>query len=448
MQHYTLIIFGGTGDLTRRKLIPAVRELVRKDPEMAVSVLGIGRTPLSGNDYKTLLLQGEDLPPRMTIHYYTGNVMEPDSMAGLREKIESVESGMPAGRIFYLATSYKLFGRIAKCIRSCCTENDKFFTRIIAEKPFGSDRKSFNRLNEELKTHFTESQIYRADHYLAKGTVDNILRTRFSNPLFESVWNSGFISRITIAVEEKLGVANRTGYYDQTGAIKDMVQNHLLQTLSLILMNTTRPLEESSFRQAKINAIDNLYFDHEIRTGQYRGYLDEVQNINPGSETETFAELKLLSRDPRWKGTGIVLRTGKKLKKRQAYIEIEFRGTSCSVCPEPGHVSNKLILHIQPLQNVELTINTTLPGEKAELKPVKMTFCPTCEFRSNTPEAYEMILKECLRGNKRLFMNAEELDIAWRLTDSILEDLKERKPVIYEPGSTGPADGNAGGQDQ
>ncbi|MBN2781060.1 MAG: glucose-6-phosphate dehydrogenase (NADP(+)) [Candidatus Marinimicrobia bacterium] len=435
MKHYTLVIFGGTGDLTKRKLIPAIQAIADHDPETSFNVLGIGRKPLTDESYREFLQPDQTAHPRVSIHYMIADIETPGSLDGLMLKIGGVETAPVAGRIYYLATSYSLFGKIAKSIHQDSRGDEPFFTRIIAEKPFGNDRASFKKLNRELRTFFSEDQIYRADHYLAKGTIDNILRTRFSNPLFESVWNSRSIARITVAVNEALGVGNRIGYYDQSGAIKDMVQNHLLQTLSLVLMNSPARPGETAFRKAKTVAIKKLYFRNEIRTGQYRGYQKEVNQINPGSRTETFVDLSLYSKARRWKGTEIVLRTGKMLKKREAFIDIEFRKEPCTPFCSFDISPNRLTLHIQPLQNVELAINTTLPGEKVALAPVKMTFCPTCEFTANTAEGYEVILRECLRGDKRLFMCDKELDYAWRLSDTIRDSLKNEEPQIYEPGS-------------
>lgn len=435
MEHYSIIIFGGTGDLSRRKLIPALIALADKDPHRHFHVLGIGRKPFDDQQFRKFLLPGAEKHPRVDLHYMAADIEKEDSLLHLKDRMAEIEPGLPAGRIFYLATAYGYFGKIAENIERCCNVRDPFFTRIVAEKPFGSGRESFKKLNAELRARFREEQIFRADHYLAKGTVDNILRTRFSNPLFERVWNSSSIERITVAVHEALGVGSRIAYYDQTGAIKDMVQNHLLQALALVLMRVPEKKDETAFRKAKTEAIRNLRFRGTIRTGQYRGYQDEVRDLNPGSRTETFAELQLHSRDRRWRGTDILLRTGKMLKKREAYIEIMFKKEPCSAYCEFDLPPNKLILHIQPLQNVELTINSTLPGEKVKLTPVKMIYCPTCEFKANTPEGYEIILDECIRGNKRLFMSEEELSAAWRLTDSITAVAEHQMPEIYEAGT-------------
>ncbi|MCC7574539.1 glucose-6-phosphate dehydrogenase [Candidatus Woesearchaeota archaeon] len=440
MKNYTIIIFGGTGDLAKRKLIPAINSIAKNNADFKINVLGIGRRTYTEEEYKNFLLQEKEIAKNMTINYFIADIEKEGSLNNLKNKLASIEDTTIDGRLYYLSTSYKLFETIAKSIHSCCI-NGKGFTRIIAEKPFGYDLKSSKKLNASLKKYFTEEQIYRADHYLAKETIENILRLRFSNPLFESVWNSKSINRIKIVVDEELGVGNRLGYYDDSGAIKDMVQNHLLQTLSLILMEPPKSLDENDFKKSKIEAIQKLFFKEEIITGQYAGYQEEVKNINPESKTETFVELKLHSKTKRWKGTEMILRTGKMLKEKKAYIEIEFKKEPCTLYCDIGSAPNKLFLHIQPLQNVELTMNTALLGEKMNLTPVKMTFCPTCEFKANSPEGYEVILKECLLGNKKIFMCDKEIDVAWRLTDKIISTIKNKdiKPIIYAPTSTGPS---------
>lgn len=442
MKNYTIVIFGGTGDLAKRKLIPAIISLVKNNTDFMITVLGIGRREYTEKDYMDYLLSGEDIPERLRIHYYIADIEKKGSLDRLRNKILSIEPAEIDGRIYYLSTSFSLFKILAKAIHSCCKDNDKGFTRIIAEKPFGHDLKSSKRVNASLRKYFTEDQIYRADHYLAKETIENILRTRFSNPLFESIWNSKSINKIKVVVDEELGVGNRLGYYDGSGAIKDMIQNHMLQTLSLVLMEPPLSLEERDFKSAKIEALKKLFFKGEILTGQYAGYQEEVKNINPGSKTETFVELKLYSKAKRWKGTEIILRTGKMLKKREAYIEIEFKKEPCMIYCNIGSSPNKLLLHIQPLQNIELTMNTTLPGEKMELTPVKMTFCPTCEFNANSPEGYEVIFRECLLGNKRIFIQDMELDVAWKLTDKIVAYASKIDLIIYEQSSLGPVNKN------
>lgn len=438
MKNYTIVIFGGTGDLTKRKLIPAIQSLVKNNSDILITVVGIGRRKYSEKEYLDFLLSDKELSKQVRIHYFLADIEKKNSLGGLKKKISEIEPEGTLGRIYYLSTSYTLFENIAHSIHSCCSKNENGFTRIIAEKPFGHDLVSSRKLNASLKKYFAEDQIYRADHYLAKKTVENILTIRFSNPLFESVWNAKSISRIKIVVDEELGVDNRLGYYDGSGAIKDMVQNHLLQTLSFVLMEAPKSLAEEDFKKAKSDALKALVFTGNIITGQYKAYQDEVKDSNLGSNTETFVELHLDSKAKRWKGTDIILRTGKMLQKREAYIEIEFKKEPCMVYCNMGSSPNKLVLHIQPLENIELTMNTVLPGEQMNLTPVKMTFCPTCEFNSNSPEGYEIILRECLLGNKSMFICDKEIDLAWKLTDTITSHVKGIIPTRYDAGSSGP----------
>jgi len=438
MKHYTFIIFGGTGDLAKRKLFPAIIAIVKKNPEYNITVLGIGRREYTKQEYIERSISETDLPKNLVIDYFIADVEKPNALKDLKQKLESLETAEVTGRIYYLATSSNLFGNIAKSIHSCCSEHKETFTRIIAEKPFGNDLKSSKKLNKTLRKYFSEEQLYRADHYLAKDTIDNIVRLRLSNPLFESIWNSKSVHRIKMVVDEELGVGNRIKYYDEAGALKDMFQNHMLETLSVVLMEPPISLDDKDFEKSKVEAIKKLYFKDEILTGQYQGYKEEIKGINPGSKTETFVELKLHSKAKRWKGTEIVLRTGKMLKKREAYIEIEFKKEPCMLYCTLGSAPNKLIIHIQPSDNIELTMNTTLPGEKMNVTPVKMTFSPSNEFSANSSEGYEVILEECMLGNKRIFIGDKELDVAWSLTDKIAKFMKEVTPIEYAHASSGP----------
>jgi glucose-6-phosphate 1-dehydrogenase len=241
------------------------------------------------------VLGDSSVPDNLKVHYFIADISKKESLSKLREEIEKKEPDKIEGRIYYLATSHSLFKNIVLGINSCCGRHEKGFTRIIVEKPFGNDIKSSRELNRILRKYFDEEQIYRADHYLAKETVDNIIRLRLSNPLFERVWNSKSIKRIRMTVDEELGVGNRLSYYDGVGAIKDMVQNHLLQTISFVLMEPPRTLDNEEFKRVKVEALKKLRFRNEIITGQYKEYRDEINDTNPESKTETFVELKLHS---------------------------------------------------------------------------------------------------------------------------------------------------------
>lgn len=435
MKEYTIIIFGGTGDLTQRKLIPAIFSLAKRDSSIKINVVGVGRRDYNTQSYISFISPNHSSPNNVSISYFKSNLDSEDSLSGLKEELSRIESSNLLGRIYYLSTNHDLFTKIVKSLHSQDLDSTNIFSRVIAEKPFGEDLKSSRKLNKELREFFSESQIFRADHYLAKDTIDNILKIRFSNPLFESVWNSKSISKIKIVVDEELGVENRLGYYDKSGAIKDMIQNHILQTLSFILMDAPDSLSESDFRKSKIEALRNLNFTGDLKIAQYEGYQNEVKELNPGSKTETFAEVKLSSSSKRWAGTEILLRTGKKLSKREAYIEIEFKKEPCYLFCNLNSAPNKLIIHIQPLKNIELSINTTLPSESMKLSPVKMIFSPEKEFNSESPESYEVIIRECLSNNRSLFISDEELEVAWKLTDDILSTKSSKELLIYKSGS-------------
>jgi len=439
MDSYTIIIFGGTGDLTKSKLISALNELVKKD-NLTFNVIGIGRRELDDSTYKSFLLEtNPNIDEKIIIKYFKADFEKRESLNGLDSVINSVENETCKGRIYYLATSYHFFEYIAENLAVHSSPHKTGFTRIMVEKPFGHDLKSSNKINNALLKHFDEEQIFRVDHYLAKQTIDNILLVRLSNPFFESTWNSQFIEKIKVVVKEDKGVGNRLGYYDKSGAVKDMIQNHLLQTAAFVLMEPPDSLEIKDLKKRKIEAINKLEFKGEILTGQYAGYRDEAASLNnPNSTTETFAEVKLISGSKRWKGTEIILRTGKMLKKREAYIEIDYKKEPCMMYCNLTTAPNRLIMHIQPLQNIEFTMNTTMPGEESNIKPVKMTFSPTTEFKSDSAKSYALIIKECIKGSKKMFICKNELEATWKLTDKITKQIKNVLPEEYEKNSTGP----------
>lgn len=439
MDSYTIVIFGGTGDLTKSKLISALNELANKD-NIIFNVIGIGRREFDDDKYKSFLLESNPkIDEKLRIKYFKSDFEKGDTLSGLNSVIDSIEDETCKGRIYYLATSYNFFEHIADNLAAHSSPHKTGFTRIMIEKPFGHDLKSSTKINKALLKHYDEEQIFRVDHYLAKQTIDNILLVRLSNPFFESTWNSQFIEKIKVVVKEDKGVGTRLGYYDKSGAVKDMVQNHLLQTAAFVLMEPPESLEIKDLKKRKIEAITKLEFKNKILTGQYEGYREEAAALNnPNSTTETFAEVKLSSNSKRWKGTEIILRTGKMLNKREAYIEIDYKKEPCMIYCNITTAPNRLIMHIQPLQNIEFTMNTTMPGEESVIEPVKMTFSPTTEFKSDSAKSYALIIKECIKGSKKMFICNNELEATWKLTDKITKQIKNILPKQYKKGSNGP----------
>jgi len=434
MNNIGFIIFGGTGDLAKRKLLPSFcRLLVEGTLGPGSYIVGVGRKELSDEEYKELVsefiieeLLETDAWKEARICYYRGDFSSPDALNEMPAMLDSLEDATFVGRIHYLATHYQFMPTIVQQLdHNSLLHHPDQFRRVVFEKPFGNDLKSSTALNDEIGNVLDEENIYRIDHYLGKETVRNILAFRFGNPLFESVWNGESIEQITIAVEEELGVGNRLGYYDKTGAIKDMIQSHLLQLVSLVLMDGPEHYTADDIHDKKVGVLNHLKTE-SIRVGQYEGYAQEVGNTE--SQTETYVEATLVCQNERWKNTRIVLRTGKQLEERKAYIEVVFRKTYCQYhCKELDLPPNKLVIHIQPTQDICFYFNQRIPQEK-RYESVPMSFCRTCHFEGNSVEAYVILLKECLQGKKTLFTRFDELHSAWKVTDTLIK-VKSAQPL-------------------
>lgn len=423
MKNLTFVIFGGTGDLAKRKLAPALNSIANKG-NLKIRIIGVGRTKYTKEDYEKHF-DIKDKNKNLQIDYYKGNVSEKETMKEFHSFVHKTKADEI---IYYLATSYNLFSDTFKIIKDCKKKNIK----LMIEKPFGKDFESWTKLNIEMKKYFTREQIFRVDHYVAKETIDNLLLLRLSNPFFENTWNGNFVDKIRIVVKETIGVENRLDYYDDSGAIKDMIQNHLLQTLALVIMNPPLSMAADDIREEKTKALKNLEFK-KAELGQYTGYKAEVKKkLNKETNTETYAKVELTSKNKRWKGTKIILETGKKLDKKEAYIELEYKKEPCLIYCDFRTAPNRLKIEIQPMQNITLSMNTKLPGETPDIEPVQMTFCPTCEFRINSPESYETIISECIKGEKRIFIRGKELDASWKITDEIIKKTKSVKPSLYK----------------
>jgi len=438
MKTLTFVIFGGTGDLARKKLGGAISLFAKKNIDLQIQLIGVGRSDYNDKTYKKLLESSEkkfNFPKNILVRYYRGDVSEPNAIINL-EKFMIKDEKNCVGRIYYLATSSALFGVITREIAKI---KESGFTKIMLEKPFGHDGKSSEELNKQLYKNFKEEQIYRVDHYLAKETVNNILLMRFSNPLFENVWNSNFIDKIKIRVAENFGVEKRLAYYNNTGAIKDMIQNHLFQILLFILMEPPKAVDSKYILKEKYSSAKKIKFEGKLTLGRYEGYDKEIKDANlPDIETETYAKVFLTSKQKRWKGIDIILETGKNLDEKEAHITLEYKKEPCILYCSFDSVPNKLIFRIQPTQNVELTMNTNEPGDNPNLKPVRMTFYHEFKFSSNTRNSYEMIISECYKGEKELFMCENVLRESWRITDKMLRIKNKSKVIVYKKGSKGP----------
>ncbi len=463
----SIVIFGGSGDLTQRKLAPALFSLHRKGrlPERT-SIIGFSRSPLSHEQYRNHLRQGVDkyAPDGIDDHAWTEFAehiyySQGDSDAGtgyeaLKALLEGLERGA-ADRLYYCATAPTLFGPIAEALGRLGmaaedrngrpeTRNPKpGFRRIVLEKPFGSDLDSAQALNRVLHSVFDESQLYRMDHFLGKETAQNILFLRFANSMFEPVWNRNYVDNIQVTVFEAEGVGHRGGYYDQAGVLRDMFQNHLLQLLCLVAMEPPASFDAEAVRNEKVKlltAIAPIDLADTVR-GQYRGYRD-TPNVAPDSQTATYGALKLRIENWRWQGVPCYLRSGKSLSAKASQIDVVFRCPPHVMFRLPPFGPNLLSLRIQPDEGVHVSFQAKVPDSSEETREVKMAFHYGTYFQSGPlPDAYERLLLDVLRGDASLFPRKDAIEVAWRLIDPIVAGWTsaDAPPLaIYEPGVPGP----------
>ena len=444
-----IVIFGSTGDLTKRKLIPALYELRRKGRlHECTPIVCVGRRAFDDGSFVRHLeperfIEGADeeslqgfLRNVRYLHMDIGSATPRD----LKEAIKGIEEefSCSTSKLFYLAVPPSLFGPITDLIVPLKGEGDGW-QRVVFEKPFGHDLDSATKLQSSVSEVFDEEDIFRIDHYLGKALVQSILAFRFSNPLFENSWDRDDIERVEIVASEDLGVETRAGYYDRSGALLDMVQNHLLQVLSLVAMDAPSSLEADAIRDRTAEVVRSLRLDSWVR-GQYaagngmRGYHEE-EGVAADSETETYVSLRLLVDTPRWHDVPFIIRTGKRLKARFAHVKVFFKPSRLFSASSP----NVLTLRIQPDEGIAFSFNVKRP-EQQGLEEVDMDFCHPCHFGPNTAEAYESLLAEVLKGDHTLFPRWDWLEASWSFIDAI----NERKPPLkrYPAGSDGPAEGS------
>lgn len=479
--HPTIVfIFGGSGDLTNRKLIPALYNLYldRFLPEK-YTVVGIGRTPISDEDYRNNLLTGvrdfsrrkDQLDVKWTefaqnVHYQSRDLKDDNSYRGIFEWIEQkgAEWGVVPNVIFYLSVAPQLAPGIATKLHQHKICEDPQRTRIVFEKPFGHDLQSARELNQLLSGMFKEEQIFRIDHYLGKETVQNILAFRFANAMFEPIWNNHYIDHIQITAAETVGVEDRGGYYEQAGALRDMVQNHVLQLLCMIAMEPPTSFESNEIRNKKVDVLTAIrkirteeVHEHAVR-GQYNsgwmkgkelpGYRDE-KNVDPHSHVETFVAAKFFIDNWRWKNVPFYIRTGKRLHEKSTSITIQFKEAPHYAFPAAAADTwrpNKLTFSIQPHMDIRIRFQAKRPGTEMVLNPVDMVFSYADTFEEQEPEAYETLLEDVIEGNQTLFMRADQVEAAWEVISPHLEAWEKRPPVDfpnYSPDSWGPEDAEA-----
>jgi glucose-6-phosphate 1-dehydrogenase len=475
-----LFIFGGSGDLTNRKLIPALYNLYLDKylPDQFV-VVGIGRSVISDEDYRTRLTEGikefsrrkEEINGRwqtfsQSIFYQSHDLQNDDSYKSIFSwiKEKSKEWGVAPNVLFYLSVAPQLAPAIATKLHEHKICDDIQHTRLVFEKPFGHDLQSAHELNQLLSSMFKEEQIFRIDHYLGKETVQNILAFRFANAMFEPIWNNHYIDHVQITAAETVGVEDRGGYYEQAGALRDMVQNHALQLLCMIAMEPPTSFDSNEIRNKKVdvlsairkinpedvheNAVRGQYGAGWLKGKEVPGYRKE-SNVAPDSSIETFVATKFFIDNWRWKNVPFYVRTGKRMHEKTTMITIEFKeAPHYSFPPEAAETwrPNRLTFSIQPQMDIRIRIQAKRPGTEMVLNPVDMVFSYAEAYNEQEPEAYETLLEDVIEGNQTLFMRADQVEAAWKVITPILEAWKKRPPVDfpnYTPDSWGPEDADA-----
>src|SRR3989344_6321635 len=453
-----LTIFGATGDLSADYLIPALLHMDKHKLLPAdFKLVCVGRKPFTTKIYLDFILKKSSALKQPSIRdkrnflkrliYFQGNFEQPESFKNLSGLLSDADAPkhLCYNRLFYFATKPQQFASLAHILKSCglliaCPEHQRQI-RLLVEKPFGFNLKSARALNQLLLKYFTEQEIYRIDHYVGKETVQNLMVARFANSLFEPLWNNRFIDHVEISVLEKDGVGGRANFYDRTGAVKDFLQNHILQMLALIAMDEPYNLDAKNIRDEKIKVLEALEpFDRQrmearMVKGQYAGYEKE---IGRESTTETYFALKTYLNLPRWSGVPFYLRTGKRLSKKLTQISIHFREPVR--CLFKGCAANTLTFQIQPDEAVFLQINNKIPGFGIELHQGNLEFGYKAAFKGEIPSAYQRLLLDFMEGDQRLFIRSDEIEASWRFVDSITESakFKHMPSNIYKTGSNGP----------
>lgn len=444
-----ITIFGSTGDLTYRKLMPALynlfsRGLLEKD----FDICAIGRRDYKNEDYTNIITDWIKKFARLKvtddklkeffkhINYLKMDFTKEEDFQVLNNyyKNKNIEN-----HVVYLAVAPAFFEQISIGVeKTKCIKNPK----IILEKPFGDSLENAGYLSERLETTFGKDNIYRIDHYLGKEMIRNILTIRTTNHMISKVWNSDSIESVHISALEEVGVGSRADYYDETGALMDMVTNHLLQILTIVAMDNPQGIiHEEQYNVLKdLRPIKDIDISKSMILGQHKGYVEE-DKVDDNSKTETYAALKLFVDNERWKDVPFFIRTGKKCDNREVEVAITFRRTTPSVDPDV------LIIKIQPVEGVYLEFNIKTPGEESGVTRAKMEFCQSCEdvFRLNTPEAYERMILACLNDDSSWFSRWNQIETSWKYIEGLKEEYKKANlPVyIYEQGSKGPSEANS-----
>ena len=473
IQDQILVIFGASGDLTYRKLVPAVFDLyIQKSLPANFAVMGVARSKFTDESFREKMKDGikQFATNKHTaekeintfcekLHYLSINTDDGAEYSKVKDKLEELNKDI-TNYIFYLSTPPNLYPLIPQYLaQQGLNKESKGFRRMIIEKPFGTDLKSALSLNKSLQKDYKESQIYRIDHYLGKETVQNLFVTRFANGIYEPLWNRNYIQHIEITAAESLGVENRGGYYDNSGALRDMVQNHLLQLVALVAMEPPMSLDSEAIRNEKLkvfqafrplseddlwsNVIRGQYTSSHVKGKQQLGYREE-NNVDPNSRTETYVAMKLYIDNWRWGGVPFYVRTGKRLPTRVSEIVIHFKPTPYKLFIENEDSydqDNQLIIRIQPDEGILLKTGMKVPGGGYQVKNVNLDFHYSSMEGTYVPEAYERLLLDCMIGDSTLYIRGDALEATWKFVQPILDLWNQNSNVPlqgYPAGSWGP----------
>ncbi|MDR2756343.1 MAG: glucose-6-phosphate dehydrogenase [Planctomycetaceae bacterium] len=467
---YSLVIFGASGDLTSRKLIPALYNLFRKNRlPQPIRIIGFSRTPMEDETWRNKLLETTrqftgNLFCETTwstfapcLYYHAGDIGNTDSFTSLSALLNQFEKEHQSEvtethRLFYFSTSPQFYaaGTEQLGVTGLSTESLGHTCRVVIEKPFGTDLESAKKLNENIHQRFDESQIYRIDHYLGKETVNNILVLRFANAIFEPIWNRNYIQNIQITANENLLIGRRAPYYEKAGILRDMFQNHLLQILTFVTMEPPARFDAKAIRDEKVKVLQSIrpFTEEEVLQnsvrGQYRSYRDE-SGVKKDSQTATYGAVRLFIDNWRWKDVPVFLRSGKGMPCRSTQVVINFRQPPHSMFS--GTLSdlmlqgNRLLLQLQPAEGIQVHFMTKIPDTEMKIRTSELNFNFKNSFSGEMPDSYERLLLDAIHGDASLFARSDEVEAAWRIIDPIQKTWDEGKmpdPEFYESGSTGP----------